>query len=193
MKTLSAATVALVALGSMTACGPSLRAIEEHNRRARTDAEAATRAAGSVFEPPRVEVDPAHDVASAGSHGLEQGEWLYADASGQLVLVAAACAVRARCGDDCERPVEYSFHRARDGRVVIVRSRVVLEEVRTEDDPNCPALCGGGAPRFGSAAVRGALSGAGLGVTELDRVELRTVTYAEQIVRRVCTNTTPIP
>jgi hypothetical protein len=189
----SAVTVAVILLCSIAACGPSLRAMEEHNRRALSDAEATGRAAGRSFEPPRVVVDPERVVAASGSHGLEPGETLYADASGQLVLVAATCAVPARCGDACARPVRYSFHRAPGGRVIVVRSRVVLDIVRTEDDSSCPAGCGGGAQRGAPAATREPPSGAGLGVTEIDRVELRTVAYTEQVVDRVCTNTTPVP
>ncbi len=189
LKLMTAASIAC----SAAACGPSLREMADRNRRALASAEAQRGAAGPAFEPPRVVVDPARVVAAEGSHGLEPGEALYADATGQLVLVAAACAVPARCGDGCLRPVTYSFHRAPGGRVVVVRTRVVYDVVRTEEDPNCPAGCGGGAPPAGRAEPREAPSGAGLGVTTLDRVELRTVTYAEQLVDRVCTNTTPVP
>lgn len=177
----------------VSACGPSLRAIEEHNLQARAEAGATIRAAGRVFEPSAVTVDPEHVVASEGSHGLEHGETLYTDTSGQLVFVSEACAMRARCGDECARRVEYSYHHAPGGRVIIVRSHVEREVARSEDDPSCPAGCGGGAQRSMPMPTSAAPSGMALGVNALDRVELRTVAYVEQVVERVCTNTTPVP
>jgi hypothetical protein len=174
----------------VTACGPSLREIEDHNRHSLATADARIAEAGPPFTPATVSLPLA--TAAVAAPGLERDETLYADPSGQLVFVSSACVVPARCGNGCARAVEYSFHHAADGHVIVVRKRVVEQIVRRENDASCSAGCGGGTPPS-EAPARSDIPGLGLGVTAVAQVELRTVTYTQQIVDRVCTNTTPVP
>jgi hypothetical protein len=174
---------------AVVACGPSTKNIADHNQHSVARADQATAAAGPAFEAPHATVPASLAPVSRPA----EDEALYADpATGQLVFVSSACAVRARCGNDCVRPVEYTYHHASNGHVVIVRRRVIQQVVRTEDDPSCPAGCGGGA-RPSEPEPPTVLAGFGLGVHSPDQIELRSVTYTEQIVMRVCTNTDPVP
>jgi len=178
-----------VALLAITACGPSLREIEDHNHHSLATADARIAEAGPPFTPAKVSLPLA--TATIAAPGLEPDEKLYADPSGQLVLASSACAVAARCGSTCAQPVEYSFHHAAD-RVVVVRKRVVEQIVKEKKDSSCPAGCGGGA-RPSEPAPPSEIAGFGLGVTAVAQLELRTVSYTLHVVNRVCTNTTPVP
>lgn len=176
----------------LVACGPSLHEIAAHNQREVQRADETAARAGETFTPARVSIQR-DEVTAVPVARLESGELIHADPSTRaLVFVSEACQRREACDSACALAMTYTFHRATDGHVVILRRKVDLRVVGTKRDNSCPAGCGGGAQRA-EAPPPTTLEGYRLGTADLAQVELRTVARVEEYVERRCTNTTPVP
>jgi hypothetical protein len=189
----------------VTACTPSQMQLDADNARALARANARIAATGAAFTPAAVAVDvttsehhtPGREgelatlVGYDGAHGLRESEALVAlRGTGELVFIGGFCALSGHCGR-CARQVEYRYFHAPNGSVIVVRPHAVDEVVATRNDSSCSALCAGGTPE--ARAMDDTTYGARLGITSIDRFELRDEPYVVKIIDRVCTNTVPIP
>jgi hypothetical protein len=197
---------ALIASMVLTpACTPSQAKLDAENERALARANARGAATGAPFTPAAVGVDvttsehhtPGRQgelatlVAYDGSHGLRESEAVVAlRGTGELVFIGGFCAATTACGR-CVRQVEYRYFHAPNGNVIVVRPHAVDEVVATRNDSSCSALCRGGTPE--ARAMDDTTYGARLGITSIDRFELRDEPHVVKIIQRVCTNTEPIP
>jgi hypothetical protein len=211
--------VRIVYVSLLAACTPSLATLNAENERAVAHAESVAAASGTAFKPANVDVadpvpppadreahlwqpprppsgPPATLVAQAGSHGLLETEHVVALASnGELLFLGGVCTSRNNCGG-CSSFAEYRYYHTADGHVIVVRMNPVEDVVDSQDDPSCPAGCGGGNPQSTEEAMAGAPPpsvGLDLGITSIAKLEIREDSYPVKVIERRCTNTTPLP
>lgn len=190
----------------LVACSPSLESANRHaaetNQRSIATLEQARAAAGTPFKPAIVSFDGATPVlAGARSHGLAEEERIYATPSG-LVFIGGYCTAHAGCGSGCSHSASYHFAHAADGHVVILRERPILRSVNVEV-AQCGDDCGGGTqpnldrqdrpPAGAPSPPPPPLQGDALGVSAIEQVEVRDMSYAVERVATWCKHPIPRP